>query len=274
MKLTWHTLILFLPLLASAQFYYPDDKKYGSPADFGLQYDDVTFRSSDGTELHGWNIKTRSPEKVATIIHFHGNAQNMSSHLRGVEWLASRGFDLFLFDYRGYGRSAGKPDQDGVFDDCVAAIKQAQKLNPSEEHFIIYGQSLGAANAIAVVGETQFTKVSGVIAEAPFYSYQSISRDKVNSLLDIFVGLVISDRKSPHFVVQDVSPIPLLLVHGTGDRVIPISHSQKLFAKAKSPKDFWTVPYARHLGIFHEIEYQNKLVSTLKGWTESASEEP
>ncbi len=262
--------MLLLPCIASAQFYYPDHKNYGSPSDYGLKYEDVHFPSDDGTQLHGWHIQARSKHRIGTIIHFHGNAQNMSAHFHGVEWLAERGFDLFLFDYRGYGESAGSPSRDGVFEDCVAAIQAAQKLSSSENHFIVYGQSLGAANAIAVTGERKFPKIAGVVAEAPFYSYKSIARDKVDRVMDILVGVVISNRKSPHRVVQNISPVPLLIIHGTGDRVIPFSHSQKLFEKAKEPKRFWKVPGAGHMRIFQDRKYQDKLVDTLQRWIKAA----
>lgn len=259
--------VILTPLSVFAQFYYPDQKTYSSPKSFGLNYEDVYFKSEDATQLHGWHIKSKTKDRVGTIIHFHGNAQNISSHLRGVAWLADDGFDLFMFDYRGFGRSTGKPNREGVFMDCVAAINETQRRNPSETNFIIYGQSLGAANAIAVIGEKSFQNVRGVIAEAPFYSYQTIAKEKVNSLLGSIVRTAISDEKSPHLVIDKVAPIPLLLIHGTADEVVPHQHSQALFNKAGDPKELWTVANASHLGIFtHNKARRLQLVQKITKW--------
>lgn len=256
---------LCFALIAQAQFYYPDNRIYGTPADYGLAFDDLSFESGDGTALHGWHIKTKSEHKIGTIIHFHGNAQNITSHFRAVAWLANHGYDLFLFDYRGFGQSAGKPDQVGVFKDCVAAVNVAQQINADETTFILYGQSLGAANAIAVAGEITIPNLKGVIAEAPFYSYESIARDKANGFLDLFVGIAISNKKSPHYVVANIAPVPLLLVHGNADHIVPFEHSKALYEKAQQPKSLWEVPGAQHLGIFTPAQPQNRarLIETL-----------
>jgi alpha-beta hydrolase superfamily lysophospholipase len=247
-----------------AQFYYPDSIDYGDPADLGLSYEDIYFESSDGTKLHGWLVEGNGNK--GTIIHFHGNAQNMSSHFRGISWLAKEGFDLFLFDYRGYGSSEGRPSRGGVFQDCDAAIKKAIELQEDEENFILFGQSLGAANAIALIGENKYEKIKGVIAEAAFYSYKSIAKDKVGGI----ANLIISDSKSPHLVVDKISPIPILFAHGTSDQVVPYKHSKALYDKAKEPKEFLSSNGARHLTVFSSTRTRNRrqLIETVIKWIE------
>jgi len=267
---SWSLLILLQLLLQTAlqaYFYYPDSRDYGNPSQFGYQYDEVSFESIDGTTLLGWQIKTTAKQREGVIIHFHGNAQNMSSHFRGVVWLCDQGYDVFTFDYRGYGKSSGRPERIGVYEDCVSAIRNAQRLYPEEQTFIVYGQSLGAANAIAVMGGEDFKHIKAIIAEAPFYSYRSIARDKVNLLIDPLVGFVISNEKSPDDAIANIAPTPLLLIHGTADQVVPLKHSEKLFQKAKAPKFLWKVPNARHLGVFNASQRANreKLAAFLGG---------
>ncbi|MCC5845533.1 MAG: alpha/beta hydrolase [Verrucomicrobia bacterium] len=261
------TLILLATLLKTgllAQVYYPDSIDYGNPTDQGLSYKDVFFQSSDGTNLHGWLIKGK--ESIGTIIHFHGNAQNISSHFQGISWLANEGFDLFVFDYRGYGRSEGNPTREGVFQDCDAAVRKAMELQNNKGPFILYGQSLGAANALALAGNMKYENISGVIAEASFYSYKMIAYDMAGML-----GYhAVSDLKSPHLVVGEISPVPVLFVHGTADQVIPYKHSQALFDMAKEPKQLLTSNGAGHLTVFskdRETE-RERLLDVIMKWLE------
>ncbi len=248
-----------------AQFNYPDSIDYGNPAEMGLSYQDIHFKSSDGTKLHGWLIGGNGNK--GTIIHFHGNAQNMSSHFRRISWLAKEGFDLFLFDYRGYGSSEGSPSREGVFQDCDAAVKKAIELQEDKENFILFGQSLGAANALALIGENKYGKIKGVIAEAAFYSYKSIAADKVGGV----ANFLINDHKSPHLVVDQIAPIPILFAHGTSDQVVPHKHSKALYDKAKEPKEFLSSNGARHLTVFSSTRTRSRrqLIETLIKWIES-----
>ena len=123
--------LLALPLLllggcVESMFYYPDRVRYETPDALGLRYERVRFQSTDGTALSGWFIpaagRADPREAKGTVIHFHGNAQNMSSHWRFVAWLPKQDFNVFVFDYRGYGDSEGKPEPRGVFEDSGSAI--------------------------------------------------------------------------------------------------------------------------------------------------------
>src|SRR5512145_1917489 len=130
-------------------FYYPDQEVYDTPDRHGLKYEDVTFPSRDGTSLSGWFIPAVGPPK-GTVVHFHGNAQNMTSHFGFVSWLPSRGFNLFVFDYRGYGKSAGRPERQGIYEDSLAALDYiATRPGIDHDRLVVLGQSLGGANAIA-----------------------------------------------------------------------------------------------------------------------------
>ena len=161
--------ILFgLSSCAKQAFYYPDHADYGSPAQSGLPYENVSFQSADGTRLHGWFVPARgvadAKQARATIIHFHGNAQNLTAHWQAVKWLPEHGYNVFLFDYRGYGQSAGEPNPEGLFADSNAAldyVRSRPDVNP--ERLLVFGQSLGGTNAIAVVGAGN---KAGVRAEA------------------------------------------------------------------------------------------------------------
>lgn len=225
-------------------FYYPDNILYDSPKRLGLKYEEITFNSSDGTKLSGWFIPARGFKKSkGTVIHFHGNAQNMSAHWQFVEWLPDSGYNLFVFDYRGYGKSEGKPNPKGVFEDSNSAVnyvRSRKDIDPAK--LIVFGQSLGGANAIAVVGSGNKSGVVAVAIEATFYSYSAIANDKFS-----FSGSLLYDTYSPDRYIAEISPIPFLLIHGTADAVIPYHHSTQLMAKAKEPKKLITVNGGQHI---------------------------
>ena len=128
--MNWKPALFALPLFLTgcvqSMFYYPDRVRYETPKALGLRYEAVQFQSGDGTRLSGWFIPAadrQSPKDAkGTVVHFHGNAQNMSSHWRFVAWLPAQDFNVFVFDYRGYGESEGKPEPKGVFEDSNAAL--------------------------------------------------------------------------------------------------------------------------------------------------------
>jgi fermentation-respiration switch protein FrsA (DUF1100 family) len=264
--------LLIVPFLltgcASRFLYYPDHKVYQTPRQNGLNFEEVNFTSRDGTKLTGWFVPA-TKKAIGTIIHFHGNAQNMTAHFSFIDWLPSEGFNIFTFDYRGYGRSEGKPNRQGVFNDCIAAIEYVQKrpdIDP--DALLILGQSLGGANALAVLGERKFKGVKAVAADSAFCSYRRIVRDKIGEMPLLWIikwplsFLVINNSHSPEAVVQNISPIPLLLVHGTADRIIPYQHGLDLLKKAGAPKQLWTVEGGDHLEAFttYGTSYRKRLV--------------
>ena len=164
---------------ANSVFYQPDKKVYKIPAQYGMKFEDVTFHSKDGTKLHGWFVPAAG-DAIATVIHFHGNGQNMSAFLGAVMWLPTEGFNVFCFDYRGYGKSEGKPGRQGVYEDSVAAIEYVKtRTDIDQTKLLVLGQSLGGANAIVAVAKNDFDGIRAVVSECTFFSYRSIARDKI-----------------------------------------------------------------------------------------------
>src|SRR5437879_2787088 len=125
-------------------FFYPDRKLYGLPDQFGVKYETVRFQSADKTELVGIFLHSSTAPVKGTIIHFHGNAENVSSHFGFSYWLTSFGYQVFIFDYRGYGASQGKPTEHGLVQDGIAAIEYARRRKDVDpKRLVIWGQSLG-----------------------------------------------------------------------------------------------------------------------------------
>lgn len=277
-------ILSFLPILlflagmlagngcANGLFYYPTAQVYSMPDSQGLRYEDVAFSSRDGTRLHGWFLPATTQPARGTIIHFHGNAQNLTAHYRFSSWLAKEGFNVFVFDYRGYGASAGAPDRQGVFEDGVAAIDYVRgRPDVDSRKLIIFGQSLGGAVALAVAGETHPAGVRAVVIESAFASYPRMAGDVGRRFPPWgFFGLgrpiawcLVSGGHNPEDAVGAISPVPLLLVHGDADRVVPYHHGKELAAKANSPVEFWTIPGGDHTELVRHPDFRRRLVEFL-----------
>lgn len=246
-KIALALLCLLLSACVSSPFYYPDRRLYSTPADAGLAFERVTFASQDGTQLAGWFIPAtgyRDPKNTkGTVIQFHGNAQNMSAHWQFVSWLPQRGYNVFVFDYRGYGASQGSPEPKGVFEDSSAALSYLRsRPDIDPERLLVLGQSLGGTNAIAVVGAGNRAGVKGMAIESTFYSYSSIANDKFSG-----AGALVDDSYSADRYIGALAPIPLLLLHGTADPVIPYQHSLRLLDQAQAPKTMITVAGGGHI---------------------------
>jgi uncharacterized protein len=243
-------------------FYYPDRVKYDSPERAGLAFEQVYFKSTDSTLLSGWFIPAEgvaSPEEAkGTVIHMHGNAQNMTVQWQFAEWMPARGYNLFVFDYRGYGQSHGKPEPKGVFEDAIAALNYARSRSDIDTgRLFVFGQSLGGMLAIAASGASP-QGVRAVLAEAPFHSYSALADDRTPG-----EGQLVDPAYCATTYVARLSPIPLLLIHGTNDKVVPYSHSEMLLAEAIEPKQLVTVEGGEHLDIMTEhygTTYQDMMI--------------
>ena len=250
------------------QFYHPDRIDYGTPARSGLRYEPVSFRSRDGTKLHGWFVPAAG-KALGTVIHFHGNAQNMSAHFSYVSWLPRHGFNVLAFDYRGYGQSEGAPTRRGVHQDAIAALQYIRMREDIEQdRLLILGQSLGGAVAITALAGRDMTGIRGIAVESTFDSYLEIAKAKAP---DMVARIFVSDGLSPKPVVAELSPAPILFIHGTADRVVPYARGKALFDAAKEPKELWTVQGGRHTEAFtrYGTIYQPRLVAFFKECLES-----
>ena len=258
-----------------SHFYYPDQRSYANPAEDGYAYEDIRFQSADGTRLAGWFVPAIG-KAVGTVIHFHGNARNMGSHYPQVSWLPAKGFNLFTFDYRGYGKSQGVPSRKGVYEDSVAAVEYIKtRADIDQGKLILFGQSLGGANAVCVAGKNKFDGVVGIAIDSVFSSYKSIAMDHVTWLKPV-AFFVIGNRLSPKRSIDNIAPTPLLIIHGTDDKTVPYKHAKRLFKKANEPKILWTIPSGQHIDALdqHKAEMEPRLHAQFLEWVGAPGNHP
>jgi fermentation-respiration switch protein FrsA (DUF1100 family) len=239
-----------------SKFYYPDRTVYDQPEAFGLVSEDVRFPTRDGLTLHGWFFPAQG-EARGTVVHFHGNAANVSAHLGLVAWLPGEGYNLLMFDYRGYGESEGKVTRAGTIADGQAALDYAlSRSDVRRRPLFFYGQSLGGAVAIVVAADRP--EVTAVVAESTFSGYRRIAVEHLRRLVAFkwlaqgIVGLCISSGYDPIDALPRLAPRPLLVIVGGRDEICFPELGRELFAAAGEPKELWEVPEAQHLGVLAE----------------------
>ena len=266
---------IFLLLLLSgcgAFIFQPEKKHYPNKNIEKVNIEEIVFPSTDGTKLHGWILTPKSGEPYkGTILHFHGNAQNISTHSGFVIWLVEAGYRAVVFDYRGYGKSEGAPSMMGVHLDAEAAIEKAFTLSGVEEEgLIVFGQSLGGAIAIRTVADSpRKSRIRVLILESVFSDYRAIAREKAALCLLSWpfqypIAYSYSNRYSPLKWIKRVSPVPVLIIHGTNDPVVPWHHGESLFKAAAEPKGFWTTAPAGHTRSFADPNVRQELLHYLE----------
>jgi fermentation-respiration switch protein FrsA (DUF1100 family) len=274
-------MVLLLPGCVNRMFYYPNRVEYREPESIGGGAQEVFFRSGDGTRLHGWFVAATTSNVHGTVVHFHGNAQNLTAHSSFVDWLPAEGFNVFLFDYRGYGKSEGRPSREGLFMDGVAALREVRGISGVDTNRIIMiGQSLGGTTALAIAGRHPELRGQALIIDSAFYSYRRIVRDKIAHipLLSLFrvplSYVLISNALSPEDTLADIAPVPILFLHGTADLVIPHHHSEMLYAAAGEPKQLILIPGGRHIDamIEHRAEILPRVIRFMKDAASSAAD--
>ena len=211
--------------------YYPARTIESTPAVFGLQYEDVNFISEDGRLLHGWWIP--HPQARGTILHCHGNAGNIGDRVWMAADLHRLKLNVFLFDYRGYGKSRGLPTEQGTYRDARAAyeVVRAKYQDEDSPPVIVHGQSLGGAVAIQLALDKP---VRGLIVESSFSSVVDIG-EKLYPFLPI--------RWFCWFRYDSIAKVgrlnlPKLFAHSAHDDLIPYDLGEKLYRAACPPKNF------------------------------------
>nr|MBP8695992.1 alpha/beta hydrolase [Syntrophobacterales bacterium] len=216
--------------LQSKLVYFPDGQIIATPADRGLPYEEVTFEADDGVRLSAWFVPSGAGRGV--VLFSHGNGGNISYNLPFVEILHRVGLSIFIYDYRGYGRSRGKPSEEGTYSDAGGAwryLTESRKVPAGQ--ILLYGQSLGGPVAAklargtppaALILDSTFTNFVDIAGHHyPFLPVRWLARFEYNAL--------------EH--VRNVR-CPVLVIHSTDDEIVPFSQGLALYEAAPEPKAF------------------------------------
>lgn len=235
--------MLFLVLGEERFIYYPSRDMDGTPAEFSLRADEFDVRTADGETINGWWIRADEPALV--ILFSHGNAGTISDRLYRARWLQERfAVDVVLYDYRGYGKSTGSPNEAGTYADARAVYDHVRSKGVTPERLVLFGESLGCAVAVQIATEKPH---AAAMLEAPFLSIAAMAREVFPMFpLGPFVRNAYDNlAKAPRL------ERPTLVMSGDQDEVIPFSHGRALAAALRAAGSrFVPVPGARHNDVY------------------------
>jgi len=232
-------------------FYYPITISKKTPEDWGYLYKDVFFKSKDGTKLHGWLVPATAGVKKSKgiVVYSHGNTGSVNSHFGFASWLAIAGYNVFLYDYRGFGKSEGAVERKGMIEDVQAAIQYALNIKELKHLPVVsFGHSLGGAKSlVAVALMEKEERLRGVVSWAGFRCYREMALHKAGK----WAATMVTDELAAKDYVAKISPLPLLFIHGEKDGVVPVKHGRGLFDLAKEPKKIMLSKDGGHNNAMH-----------------------
>lgn len=210
--------------------YQPAHEITCTPAELGLDFENVNFESEDGMQLSGWYIP--AADTRLTVLFCHGNGGNIMHRLDSVSIFNNLGANCFIFDYRGYGQSQGRPTEQGTYLDAMAAYKWlTEAKNISADGIIIFGRSLGGSIAAQLAANV---KAAGLVLESTFTSYIDMGKKYYPYLP---VGWFAKYRYDTVEYLKDVR-CPVMVIHSGEDELVPFEFGRQLYEAANEPKEF------------------------------------
>jgi len=262
--------VVFFCLGCDHVFYQPLREIVDSPKVHGIEFEEFTIMSADGEKLAGWWLSSKQGAAKGTFVQFHGNAENMSTHYRSLAWVTEAGFDLVVFDYRGYGTSTGTPEREKLVQDGVLLLNWVLAKSKSPDIFLV-GQSLGGAVVVPVLAKSPSERVKLLVLDSTFDSYRKVARDKLAGFFLTWpfqypLSYLVSDEFSPQDFVADIRT-PILFIPSKNDPVVPYARGLSLFEKVKVKAGVWEFQQPSHTAGFHipELQFREKLIALVCG---------
>ena len=222
-------LIIYVRYLEKTTVFVPSKKLSSTPAECGLPFEDIYFKTEDGILLNGWFIPAKAEDP--TLLFMHGNAGNIGDRLEKIKLFHDIPVNVFIFDYRGYGKSEAVASEEGMYNDARAAYEyllREKRIKTPE--IIAYGASLGGAAAVDLASKRP---VGGLIVDSSF----SRAADMAKRIFPFIPTCFVKTKMDSYSKISNVFA-PVLFIHSVQDVTVPISLAEKLYHKANEPKQF------------------------------------
>ncbi len=218
--------------------FFPDRVMPPPPAGVAERW----ITTEDGVRLHAWFAPAAGrPDRPPVLVWSHGNGGNVANRADVIQALAARGIDVLAYDYRGYGKSEGRPSEPGVYADARAAYDSERARGVAPERIVCFGESLGGAVSIALALERP---CAGVAVVSTFTSLRDVASVHYGPLAVLASGRFDSLSRLAKLAV------PLFVAHGDQDEIVPFALGERLFAVANEPKRFFRATGAAHNDVF------------------------
>ena len=238
--------------------YHPSENNYikNQTLSEPTEIKKVNITTNDKINLVGW-FYNKNSEKFKTILFFHGNAGSLGNRTYKLNHFKDLNVNFLIIAWRGFSGNEGKPNEKGLYEDGESAIRWLKTQGINEKNIILYGESLGTG---VVVEIAQNKNYGGVILESPFTSMINLGR----KYYPFFpVRLLLKDKFESHKKITNIL-VPVLIIHGKVDKIVPYDMGKKMFELANEPKFFYSQDYGDHM-----IEYDEKLLLALKKFIQS-----
>ena len=247
--------LIFLFFYQRNLLYHPNENNY-SGDNLEVSIEKVSIQTTDNINLLGW-FHNKNLKSYKTIVYFHGNAGKLENRIHKLNHFKDMNVNFLIIAWRGFSGNQGKPTEEGLYADGNSAIKWLKEKGLKEEDIIVYGESLGTGIATEI---SQNKKYAGLILETPFTSMVAAAK---NFYPYIPVSLILKDKYKNDEKIKNIN-IPVLVMHGEKDQIVPFSMGKKMFDLANDPKFSYFTKHDDHM-----MEFDNNMVFQLGSFIKS-----
>ena len=253
--------VLLLVIVFSFQrnlLYHPSTDNYlkDHVANEPTEIEKVKITTMDNIDLAAW-FYNKNIEKFKTILFFHGNAGFLENRTYKLNHFKDLNVNFLIIAWRGFSGNAGKPSEAGLYRDAAGAIKWLKSKGITEKNIILYGESLGTGVAVEVAQNKNY---AGIILESPYTSMVNVGK----KYYPFFpVRFLLKDKFENYKKITNIS-VPVLIIHGKIDKIVPFAMGEKMYQLANEPKFFYSQEYGDHM-----VDYDERLLSVLKKFIQS-----
>ena len=230
--------------------YHPNENNYFGDK-LNVSVEKVKIKTTDNLNLLGWFHK-KNLKKFKTIIYFHGNAGTLENRIHKLNHFKDMDVNFLIIAWRGFSGNKGKPNEEDLYRDGLSAVNWVIDQEVQEEDIILYGESLGTGIATEIAQQKNY---AGVILETPFTSMVAAAK---NFYPYLPVSLLLKDRYENDKKIKNIN-IPLLVMHGEKDEIVPFKMGKKIYDLANEPKYYYFTKHDNHM-----MEYDDQLLNVLK----------
>ncbi len=247
-------LLVFIYFYQRNLLYHPTENNYQNDK-IQFSYDEIFIKVDDTVKLKSWIIN-KNLKKFKTLVFFHGNAGELSNRIYKLNELNKLDINILLISWRGFSGNKGFPTEDNLYKDAEAAIQWLNSKEVENNKIILYGESLGTGVAVEIGKKNNF---NSIILESPFTSMENAAKIYYSYLP---VKLLLKDKYDSIKKIETIK-IPILIMHGKKDDIVPFSMGKALFEKANNPKHSYFTSDDDHM-----MEFNDQMLKNIKNFIE------